>query len=285
VDPYRCSQDPADTDGDGTPNVDPDTLPPGNPCRVTQYQNLTGGNPKLDAEKSDQWGVGVVWNPLDDLTIALDYYNIEIKDEIGTQFLQSLFDQEFALRQAGATGNTVGSITRFPGNERVDFAVNTNSNFAKRETDGLELDASYLFSAGAAGDFRTQLLWTHVLEYERDSGDGLERLNGTFDPENRASFNLGWSLGDFSANATWNYIDEAENAKSDSPVFAKVDDYSTVDLSFGYATPWNGQITVGARNIFDEDPPTSVNIGSPFYTNYLHDVYGRVPYVRYEQDL
>jgi iron complex outermembrane receptor protein len=52
-----------------------------------------------------------------------------------------------------------------------------------------------------------------------------------------------------------------------------------------YNTPWNGQVTVGARNVFDEDPPTSANIGSPFYSNYLHDVYGRVPYVRYQQDL
>jgi iron complex outermembrane receptor protein len=287
VDTYRCSLDPADTDGDGAPNVDPGTLPPGNPCRLTQYQNLTGGNPKLDAETSTQWGAGVVWNPLDDLTVALDYYNIELEDEIGVAPLQSLFDQEFRARQAGQTGNTVGAVTRIPGNQFVDFVANNNTNIAKTETDGLELDASYLFSAGAAGDFRTQLLWTHVLEYERDNGDGLgkRRLEGTFDPENRASFNLGWSLGDFSANATWNYMDEAENADDDSPVYAKVDDYSTVDLSFGYATPWNGQITVGARNIFDEDPPTSTNIGSPFYTNYLHDVYGRVPYVRYEQDL
>ena len=47
----------------------------------------------------------------------------------------------------------------------------------------------------------------------------------------------------------------------------------------------NGLVTVGARNVFDEDPPTSVNITSPYYSNYLHDVYGRVPYVRYEQDL
>ena len=52
-----------------------------------------------------------------------------------------------------------------------------------------------------------------------------------------------------------------------------------------YNTPWNGTVTVGARNVFDEDPPTSANIGSPFYTNYLHDVYGRVPYVRYTQEL
>ena len=64
-----------------------------------------------------------------------------------------------------------------------------------------------------------------------------------------------------------------------------LDSYQTWDMSATYATPWNGTVTVGARNIFDEDPPTSVGIGSPFYSNYLHDVYGRVPYVRYEQDL
>ena len=287
VDTFRCSLDPADTNGDGRPDVDPNTLPAGNPCVLTQYQNLSGGNTSLDAETSDQWGVGFVWNPLQDLSIAIDYYNIEIDDEIGTFALQTLFDQEFALRQGGAGGQTVGSVTRIQGNNFVDFVVNDNANFATRETDGLDVDISYAFSAGAAGDFRTQLLWTHVLEYERDVGDGQgkRRLDGTFDPENRASVLLGWSLADFSASATWNYIDEAENAESNSPVFAKVDDYSTVDLSFGYSTPWNGQITVGARNIFDEDPPTTVNIGSPFYTNYLHDVYGRVPYVRYEQDL
>jgi iron complex outermembrane receptor protein len=60
---------------------------------------------------------------------------------------------------------------------------------------------------------------------------------------------------------------------------------STWDLSVSYATPWNGLVTLGARNLFDEDPPTTLNIGAPYYSNYLHDVYGRVPYVRYEQDL
>ena len=61
-----------------------------------------------------------------------------------------------------------------------------------------------------------------------------------------------------------------------------VDAFTTVDVSFAYSTPWDGKITLGARNVFDEDPPTTVD---GFYTNYLHDVYGRVPYIRYEQDL
>jgi hypothetical protein len=37
--------------------------------------------------------------------------------------------------------------------------------------------------------------------------------------------------------------------------------------------------------VFDRDPPTSLQIGHPFYTNQLHDVFGRVPFVRYEQNL
>ena len=70
------------------------------------------------------------------------------------------------------------------------------------------------------------------------------------------------------------------------PTFSQsLDDMTTWDLQVGYSTPWNGQVAVGARNIFDEDPPTSFNVGNPFYSNQLHDVYGRVPYLRYDQEL
>jgi iron complex outermembrane receptor protein len=61
--------------------------------------------------------------------------------------------------------------------------------------------------------------------------------------------------------------------------------WTTWDASVGWATPWNGKVTVGARNLFDRDPPTTPAIGNPNYTEQLHDVFGRVPFVRYEQNL
>ncbi len=288
LDRYRCSLDPAvDTDGDGFPNVDPDTLPGAHPCTENQVPAVTGGNPELDPEKSEQWNAGFVWSPLDDLSVSLDYYNIELDDESIEPDGQLLFDQEFLLRQQGATGTNVGSITRNPRNNFVLRADQRLKTIGARETDGLDLEARYAFSLGAIGDFRTHLLWTHVLEYERDYGDGLglRSLLGDFDPENRASLSVDWTLGDFSANATVNYMDEADNGFPDDRFLSELDSYTTVDVSFAYSTPWNGTITLGARNVFDEDPPTSANLGNPFYSNYLHDVYGRVPYVRYEQDL
>jgi hypothetical protein len=49
-----------------------------------------------------------------------------------------------------------------------------------------------------------------------------------------------------------------------------------------YSTPWNGQFTVGARNVFDRDPPQSNT--SDGYDMTQHEIYGRVPYLRLEQD-
>ena len=287
LDRYRCSMDPADTDGDGFPNVDPDTLPVRSPCNFNEVPAISGGNPDLDPETSTQWNLGFVWNPLDDLSIALDYYNIELEDESIAPDSQLLFNQEFALRQEGATGATVGAVTRDLRTNFVQVADQRLTTIGARETDGLDLEAIYGFSAGGVGDFRAHLLWTHVLEYERDYGDGegLRGLLGDFDPDNRASLSLGWTRGDFSANATVNYMDEADDGIPDDNFVSEVDSFTTVDVSFVYSTPWAGKITLGARNVFDEDPPTTANLGNPFYTNYLHDVYGRVPYVRYEQDL
>ena len=34
----------------------------------------------------------------------------------------------------------------------------------------------------------------------------------------------------------------------------------------------------------DKLPPFNVAYGSPFYDNSLYNIYGRVPYIRYEQN-
>ena len=46
-------------------------------------------------------------------------------------------------------------------------------------------------------------------------------------------------------------------------------------------TPWNGIVTLGARNVFDRNPPQGTAGG---YDISQHEIYGRVPYVRIEQD-
>jgi iron complex outermembrane receptor protein len=176
---------------------------------------------------------------------------------------------------------------RNPRSGRPVATIENDGNVARTETDGLDVEASYAFSPGRIGDFRATLQWTWVNEYRIDEGDGngLEDPRRFYDPDHRGTLGLNWALGDFGANLLWHYIAGSSIQDPDGTTFAELDSMKTWDLSVSYATPWRGIVTLGARNLFDEDPPTTTDSGAPYYSNYLHDVFGRVPYIRYEQDL
>jgi len=291
IDTWQCSQTPEDTDGDGRANVPEDDLPAGHPCNGEGFSNffngISGGNRDLSPTESEQWNLGFVFNPIQDLTLSIDYYNIDIDDEIGVLDYQQKLDQEFALRQAGATGPNVGDVTRRSGG-RLDTITSLNTNIATKKTQGLDGEISYGFSIGSFGDLNTTLYWTHVLEYEEsDINDPTQtvKLDGElFFPKDRGQLTVAWNMGDYSATIVGNYI----GRQNDSTYYCSPDDedcylasWTTWDVQVAYATPWNGQITVGARNVFDRDPPDS----DGFWDNYQHDVFGRVPYIRWEQEL
>ena len=73
-----------------------------------QYNQVTGGNVNLDVEEADTITVGVVFTPTDNLTVSLDYWNIEIEDTIAT------VGSENIVRQCATNGVLCDSITRGP---------------------------------------------------------------------------------------------------------------------------------------------------------------------------
>ena len=125
--------------------------------------------------------------------------------------------------------------------------------------------------------------WTQILNFDVSTlpGDPFIRLVGQLESESRGVTGLGWQRGDFSGQLNWNHIGTVTDALG-----AMLSAWNTFDLQFSWATPWQGKLSVGARNISNEDPPIDpAQLGHPFYKQHFHDVYGRIPYVRYEQDL
>jgi iron complex outermembrane receptor protein len=283
TDSWRCSQTP-EGDDNGRPIVPPETLPQFHPCREQDYQVTFGGNPDLQPEESDNWTAGVVWSPTPDLSVTVDYYNIKVEEGIGQDATQLLLDEELSLRQEGETGARVGEVVRFPSG-RLRTVFTTYTNLDQFETDGLDAEASYSFAIGRLGDFSARLRWTHVLNWEWDfSGSGTRNWVGEAGfPQDRGQLTVNWALGDYSAAVVGNYTSDQDGRHPWIAGDHHLASFTTWDVQASYSTPWNGQITVGARNVFDRDPPRKT-WGNAAYDRSQHEIYGRVPYLRLEQD-
>ena len=277
VDTLRCN-----ASGGGVPNAP--GLPQGNPCLTTQYQNFSGGNVNLDAEESDSYNVGVVWNPIDDFSVTVDYYNIEFDQQISTIPLQQILNNEAAGVGPGGTQNV------FRGNNgKINFIQAGLTNLSGVKTSGVDLDVTYSFGFETFGDFTARGAVSHVLDFETETNPGsgfTDFIAGNFVPDYRANLSLQWTKGDVGVNLIGEFIEASDDGTTLAGGYAnELGSWTTWNLQFNYATPWDGRLAIGARNLFDKDPPLNQSLSHPFYSNQLHDIYGRVPYVRYEQDL
>ncbi len=100
------------------------------------------GIPQLKEEESDNYSFGIIWNPLDSLSITVDYFKIDIKDRIVI---------------SGAISATNPSIPE----EVRDVLLNNNigaaqffTNAGKTKTDGIEAVLNWARPTGNGGMFR-----------------------------------------------------------------------------------------------------------------------------------
>ncbi|MEM9301111.1 MAG: TonB-dependent receptor [Pseudomonadota bacterium] len=92
-------------------------------------------------------------------------------------------------------------------------------------------------------------------------------------PDASAALGVAWELGAFRGDVTSRYVDLVGGRSAEGG-------WSTFDISFAWRTPWNARLSVGARNLLNEPAPdAAINEGR------IEDFLGRVPYVRYQQDL
>ena len=217
--------------------------------------------------------------------MSFDYYRIELEDEPLGVGLQFVFNRELRENMGGTQGIDLGALVveRAPDGSVVS-AKALNFNAGKTRTAGYDLMIDYKFSLGAAGDFRTKLQGSkmHYNDIDADDGFGLVPRRLVFLPPWRATVSLDWSLGDFSGVLVGNGIAAAPSFFGTLPPI-RIGSMVTWDLQFGWHTPGDGRLVIGARKIFDRDPPIEPVFN--FYSNQLHDIYGRVPYIRYEKNL
>lgn len=150
------------------------------------------------------------------------------------------------------------------------------------ELTGIDVQFEVGLSTDSAGDLVVGLQLTRILEGGTQGGfyalPGMQNWTLS-EPVDSANLNLDWSLGTFSGGIQSYYRSTVEFLNRTA-----VDEQASFDVHFTWRAPWNASVSVGASNILNAGTkntgPVNNSISDP-----LESIYGRIPYVRYKQDL
>lgn len=238
----------------------------GLPCAQIRPDIQTGGNRTLGPETAEQYSLGVVLQPTNDISLSLDWWSIAVDDTLAILTLRQLIDNA-ALFPDRFIRNAAGDITA------ID---QTWINAGARRTQGLEVSLRAATDL-AGGRLSGGLDGTYLLKKK-------EKLTPTsaYGPSQVGFFTFAGDLGvEWKHNA---YVTWANDniSLSLSQIFRKgyrnfalpgiaagtvtrpdynvnVDDYVTYNFTVSYTgfMP-NFKLTGGIKNLFDTDPPFAI---------------------------
>ena len=246
------------------------------------------GNEDLVPEESTAFNLGFSVEPIDDLSIELDYWSFDFTDLIIQESFQAILNDtpQDTTRVIRAGDPLNGPLLQ----------VNTSYvNASSLKTSGLDLVTSYKVET-EAGTFTPSINATYVLKYDLDDpqagkveGAGLRNFNnvGVSNPELRVNLGLNWAMDAYSANLFVRHIssyDDDQNVDGTTGDFLEIDSHTTFDAQFNvdlgniFETKSDYVLTVGGINLTDENPPQLfTNAG---FDSKVHDPRGRQIYAR-----
>lgn len=197
----------------------------------------------------------------------------------------SAFNQYGARNQAATGGQAaMGNSLISPnlGNPLLSAGSSDFLQSLSSEASGINLNFKVGISTDTEGDIQVGLAFTRVLDanYQGLYSDSGNPISWTLaEPFSSASMNLEWNRGAFSSGVQAFYRESVNFLNRDS-----LDALTTFDVHFTWRTPWNANLSVGASNLLNSGIDTTGSAENqpvdPF-----ESIYGRIPYVRYKQDL
>jgi iron complex outermembrane receptor protein len=276
ADPCSASQDPA---GSGNAEKCIAQGIPANQIGVFQATPqypayyTTGGNPALEPESSDTFTAGVVITPaaIPGLTIAVDYFDIEITDTIGgINTLNICFD---SLNTAGVFCDNIQRDASL----NIAEVLELTSNRGVLGTSGIDTQFQYtaelppsMAMIDGAARININAIWTHMMSIESQENLVTAVLDtaGYFGYPCRADI--------FGGTCPVNRLTSNFDYTSGPLALPTVSSYSYFDLGFGWHFSDSILARFGINNLLDKKPPQMAdNIWSNGTDDGMYDVFGR----------
>ncbi|MBV1775482.1 TonB-dependent receptor [Burkholderiaceae bacterium DAT-1] len=267
-------------------------------CNV-QAPTANGGNPNLKPEKSNQYSLGLVFEPAKDMSLSIDYWHIKVDDAIATlaeaeaygMSTWKLFQQQYFRYDPNYTApdgskpyakgwdaSMVGKGPLLQGSVNPDFPLayvyTPWQNLANYFADGIDINYRYRLKVTDVGTFNLNVDGTRMTKhgYTFNGSNGAVTVNdaGVFQsygatPKWRHAITLSFARGPVRASLTNNYTSSytdynfGQFADKDNGADRTVDAFSTWDMQASYDVMKNATVGFGVKNMFDKEPPASRN--------------------------
>ncbi len=237
------------------------------------------GNENLDAEESDSWTFGAVFNhgvgETGDFTLSVDYFSIEIDQLIDTLDRQIAVNSCFNVAPGAFPNEFCGFLTRDEDGAALQLGELTEVNSVffnegKLETEGVDVSLAWGWElsdwfASVPGQVALRLNYTYLMDFtETKFGDEQEFVGDTGFARNKGQTAIVYGIGAWDFTWEWNHIGDSRPLSSD-PLFAYdvgAYDVHDVQIAFDFGSSamedsmlGGARLYVGANNVFDEDAP------------------------------
>ena len=249
-------------------------------CYSDQIPTTESGNPNLKPEKSKQFSLGFVWEPLQAFSASVDYWSVRKTDVI--KFApETLIDTDPAFVEKSITRDSDGYI--------LNWAL-TAQNQGKETKSGIDVNLSYRLKFEQMGKVTTRLSGTLMTKSEQQFSatskvfDNLGKWGFEYvTPKWRHRLSADWDIGNWGFTLANTFQLHHEDQQLDpSGKRPTVASYSLWDIQTGYYGFKNLKITGGVLNMLNTKPPFSnqtLTYFAGFDSTYV-DPRGRAVYLR-----
>ena len=249
-------------------------------------------NPDVKAEKSTNWTIGVILEPIPKWLTTFDYYSIELKDQI-IPAAQSVTYQPLPnavrgpVQQVTFGDGTTGLSSVGP----IAYINVPLVNAGRTTTTGLDLASSYTWTLADSSKIMAGIQWSHIFTWDLELDGVTYKLAGTHGPtiltgdtgtpKDRFQATLQYATGPWTATLTGNYVgsydmtdpsnglntcEDGINSYAGLPrftgtppsQFCKVDSFWYVNFNLQYQVNKQLMVQLSGTNIFNQKPPTDL---------------------------
>ncbi|RCU50839.1 TonB-dependent receptor [Corallincola holothuriorum] len=228
----------------------------------------------LQPETADTWTFGVVYSPdyIDNLSLTIDYYKIEIDDAIVRIDSQQYLD---ACYGGNAQACDTLNISRDSLTGEISNVDRPLTNVGYQNTSGIDSNIQYGFE-GFGIDWSANLDSTYLIEFEEDGNDYAGTISGMTGgyARWRSNASLKAAADNWDIYYKMRYIHSMDDLYEDY----EVSSVTYHDVSGQYYVNDSLSLKVGIDNLFDKEPPYVPSYSDMNTVPEAYDVLGRYFY-------